>query len=102
MQLSSGARIDFIVLTTKFIEVTILVFYIFDVLPKIFIWRKPLWWKMLNAILITSIVIMIPMSIVGFQNLGLPYSQIKLKVTSLSLSLLLFIEIVTKRDSSDA
>lgn len=101
MQMSIGARIDLVGLATKVIEITVLVFYIFDVLPKIFVWRKPLWWKLLNAILITSIVVMIPMSIVGFQNLGLPYSQIKLKVTSLSLSLLLFIEIVTKRDSSE-
>ena len=101
MQMSTGARIDLVGLPTKVIEVTVLVFYIFDVLPKIFVWRKPLWWKLLNAILITSIVVMVPMSIVGFQNLGLPYSQIKLKVTSLSLSLLLFIEIITGRDSSD-
>lgn len=101
MNLSMGTRIDFIGIVTKLIELTVITFYACDVLPKIFVWKKPLWWKMLNAILISSIVIMIPMSIVGFQNLGLPYSQIKLKVMSLSLSLLLFIEIVTGRDAND-
>lgn len=101
MSMSIGARIDLVNVITKIIEIIVIVFYSFDVLPKILYWRKPIWWKMLNALLISSIVVMIPMSIVGFQNLGIPYSQIKLKVMSLSLSLLLFIEIVTGRDAAD-
>jgi fatty acid desaturase len=101
MRMSIGDKIDLISIITKLIEVTVIAFYSLDVLPKIFVWKKPVWWKCLNAILISSIVIMIPMSIMGFQNSDLPYSQIKLKVMSLSLSLLLFIEIVTGRDASD-
>jgi fatty acid desaturase len=101
MTMSMGDKIDVFNIITKIIEIGVITFYSVDVLPKIFVWKKPVWWKTLNAILITSIVVMIPMSIVGFQNLGLPYSQIKLKVMSLSLSLLLFIEIVHGRDASE-
>jgi len=101
MNLSIHAKIDVFNIVTKIIEVLVISFYAMDVLPKIFVWRKPMWWKMLNAILISSIVVMIPMSIIGFQNLGLPYTQLKLKVMSLSLSLLLFIEIITGRDATE-
>ena len=101
MNLSVGGGIDLASIVTKLIEITVIAFYAFDVLPKIFVWKKPILWKLLNAVLITSIVVMIPMSIIGFQNVGLPYSRIKLKVMSLSLSLLLFIEIITGRDATD-
>jgi len=101
MAMSIGGGIDIANIITKIVEITVICFYAFEILPKIYLWKKPLIWKLLNAFLISSIVIMIPMSIVGFQNLGLPYSQIKLKVMSLSLSLLLFIEIVAGRDASN-
>ena len=101
MEMSIRAKVDISNLITKLVEVTVIAFYSLDVLPKILVWKKPVWWKCLNAILISSIVIMIPISIMGFQSMDLPYSQIKLKVMSLSLSLLLFIEIVTGRDASD-
>jgi len=98
MTLTIDNKIDIAGIVTKIIELTVIVFYSCEVLPKIFIWNKPLWWKFLNAILISAIVITLPMSIVGFQTFGIPYSEIKLKVMSLCLSLLLFMEIVSGRD----
>lgn len=101
MTMSMGTTIDLVSIVTKIIEIMVISFYAFGVLPRIFLWNKPWYWKLVNAVLITSIVVMIPMSIVGFQNLGLPYSQIKLKVMSLSLSLLLFLEIIAGRDATN-
>lgn len=100
MTLSDNNRMDIAGIVTKIVELTVIVFYLCEVLPKIFIWKKPVWWKFINTILITSIVVMVPLSIVGGQTFGMPYSQIKLKVMSLCLSLLLFMEIVTGRDNS--
>lgn len=101
MTMSVGTNLDIATVFMKLIEINVIIFYAFFLLPKIFVWNKPVWWKLINAVLISSIVIMLPLSIMGYQNLGLPYSQIKLKVMSLSLSLLLFLEIVSGRDSND-
>jgi hypothetical protein len=100
MTLSNNSTMDLASIVSKVIELTVITFYLFEVLPKIFIWKKPSWWKFLNGLLITSIVILVPLSIVDSQNLGIPYYQLKLKVMSLCLSLLLFMEIVTGRDDT--
>ena len=100
MTLSSGSTMDVAGIVTKIVELTVITFYMCEVLPKIFIWNKPVWWKFLNGVLISSIVILVPLSIVDSQNFGVPYDKLKLKVMSLCLSLLLFMEIVSGRDDT--
>lgn len=101
MTVSTDNKADIANIVTKVIELTVIIFYVCEIMPKIFYWRKPIVWKFLNGLLVTSIVIMIPISILDSQNLGIPYYQLKLKVMSLCLSLLLFMEIVSGRDQNE-
>lgn len=48
---------------TKLLELVILAFYFVDLLPNIWQWKKPLWWKALNAFLIAMMVIQMPLAV---------------------------------------
>jgi hypothetical protein len=45
------------VLFIKSLEISVIVLYIVDLLPKILVWKKPFLWKLLNASVVTLMVI---------------------------------------------
>jgi len=41
------------------VEILIMIFYLVELMPKILVWKKPLWWKALNAFLVTLMVLQV-------------------------------------------
>jgi hypothetical protein len=72
--------------------------YILDLMPKIFVWKKPLYWKLINAILVTLMVAQLPLTMVGFIEQGVSINKLKIRICSICLSFLLLCEILSIRE----
>jgi len=57
IEVSDGSYLDINNLVLKLIEICIMMFYCVELMPKILIWKKPVWWKAINAVLVTLMVL---------------------------------------------
>ena len=69
--------------------------YLFDLLPKILLWKKPLIWKLTNALIVFLMVLQVPFSLMVFD---FDVTELKVRMASVSLSFLLLFEILQFRD----
>ena len=61
--MTMGGHMSIMNILTKLLDLVILAFYFVDLLPNIWQWKKPLWWKALNAFLIAMMVIQMPLAV---------------------------------------
>eukprot|EP00743_Colponemidia_sp_Colp-15_P001945 GILK01002117.1.p1 GENE.GILK01002117.1~~GILK01002117.1.p1 ORF type:complete len:685 (+),score=76.20 GILK01002117.1:99-2057(+) len=87
-------------LVLKGIEISVLCLYALDLLPKISHWHRPLWWKIANVLVVTAMVAQVPLSFVGYLQLGVDRTSLGLRVTSMGLSFLLLCEIMTIKEQA--
>ncbi|EGR30433.1 hypothetical protein IMG5_132170 [Ichthyophthirius multifiliis] len=95
---SSENQIQIANLIYKILEIVVQLLYTIDLLPKIFIWKKPLWWKSLNVLVVTLMVILVPFTIREYQLYGYSIERLKFRVCSIGLSFLLLCEIMSIRE----
>ena len=82
----------------KGLEISVILLYIVDLLPKILVWKKPLYWKMLNAVVVTLMVIQMPITLREYIEMGISLERLKLRIFSIGLSFLLLCEILSIRE----
>lgn len=91
-----GQRIIFVRFLCKLFEIMAQVMYVFDLLPKIFNWKQPLMWRLVNLVVLLLIFIQVPLTL-NFQQELLVHTQ-KLRLLSISVSFLLTCEIISLRE----
>lgn len=82
----------------KIFEITIIFLYTIDLVPKIFIWKKPFLWKLMNIAVVTMMVVQVPLTMRGYQESGMGYESLKIRTLSVGISLLLTLEIYSIRE----
>jgi hypothetical protein len=85
-------------LLLKSLEISVLLLYVLDLVPKILIWRKPLLWKLLNVFVVTLMVVQMPITFKGYLESGISLERLKVRVFSIGLSFLLLCEILSIRE----
>ena len=63
-------------------------------LPKMFFWEIKSWWKVINVVVVATLVSTVPLSLNSFLEPG----QIKLRIFSIGISFLILCEILTKNE----
>jgi len=82
----------------KSFEILALLLYTVDLLPKIFVWKKPFLWKLANILVISIMVLQIPLSLRGYLETGASLQLLKVRTLSIGLSFLLMLEIMSIRE----
>ena len=82
----------------KLFEILALLLYTVDLLPKIFVWKRPFLWKTMNILVVTVMVLQIPLSLRGYLEAGASIDTIKIRTLSIGLSFLLMLEIMSIRE----
>jgi len=85
-------------LSLKCLELTVNFLYFMDLIPKIFVWKKPLIWKLVNICIITLMVIQLPLTYRGYMLSNVGILKLKVRAYSIGLSFLLLIEILSIRE----
>jgi hypothetical protein len=50
----------------KLMEVFMFLIYFADLLPKIFFWKRPLWYKIANAFITFAMMAQVPLNLIGY------------------------------------
>ena len=101
VSVQEGTTVLIASLIVKFIEIAVITFYFVDLLPNIKSWKKPLAWKIINALIVGFMVIQIPLhSLSVYEHLGLSPHKMKLKVMQVCVSFLLLLEILSAREEN--
>lgn len=82
----------------KALEIIVMLLYTIDLLPKIFYWRKPLYWKLLNIFVVTIMVLQVPLTMIGYLESKHSIENLKVRICSISLSFILMCEIMSIRE----
>ena len=82
----------------KALEIIVLLLYTIDLLPKIFYWRKPLYWKLLNIFVVTFMVLQVPLTMIGYLESKHSIENLKMRICSIGLSFILLCEIMSIRE----
>ena len=82
----------------KSFEILVLLLYTVDLLPKIFVWKKPLLWKLINIFVVTMMVIQVPLIMSGYIESGFSIATLKVRTFSIGLSFLFLLEILSIRE----
>lgn len=82
----------------KALEIIVMLLYTIDLLPKIFYWRKPLYWKLLNIFVVTIMVLQVPLTMIGYLESKHSVENLKMRICSISLSFILMCEIMSIRE----
>lgn len=85
-------------LVFKGFEISLMLLYTIDLIPKLFIWKKPLLWKILNALVVTLMVIQVPLTMRHYQLHSFSTEHLKIRICSIGLSFLLLCEILSIRE----
>lgn len=81
----------------KSFEIQVILLYIIDLLPKIFLWKKSLLWKTVNILIVTVMVFQVPLTLIGFLAEG-DMMLLRVRTCSIGLSFLLMLEIMSIRE----
>eukprot|EP00331_Platyophrya_macrostoma_P025180 CAMPEP_0176452368 /NCGR_PEP_ID=MMETSP0127-20121128/28493_1 /TAXON_ID=938130 /ORGANISM="Platyophrya macrostoma, Strain WH" /LENGTH=634 /DNA_ID=CAMNT_0017840807 /DNA_START=67 /DNA_END=1971 /DNA_ORIENTATION=+ len=81
----------------KSFEIQVILLYVIDLLPKIFVWKKSLLWKTINAVIVTIMVAQVPLTLIGYLAEG-DVMLLKVRTGSIGLSFLLLLEIMSIRE----
>lgn len=82
----------------KSLEISVILLYVMDLLPKIFIWRQSWLWRMLNMVIVALMVSELPGTLIYYSERALPVDRLKLRVFSISLSFVVLCEILSIRE----
>eukprot|EP01017_Pseudomicrothorax_dubius_P033835 TRINITY_DN4570_c0_g1_i2.p1 TRINITY_DN4570_c0_g1~~TRINITY_DN4570_c0_g1_i2.p1 ORF type:complete len:631 (-),score=136.61 TRINITY_DN4570_c0_g1_i2:315-2207(-) len=84
----------------KVFEILILLTYTVDLLPKIFVWKKRMIWKLANIFIVTIMVAQVPLTMKSYLDRasGEQVDMLKWRLCSISLSFLLLFEILSIRE----
>ncbi|KAL4467020.1 hypothetical protein ABPG74_010617 [Tetrahymena malaccensis] len=91
-------QVHMINLVFKGLEISVMLLYTIDLLPKIFIWKKPLIWKILNVLVVTLMVVQVPLTMRQYQLHAFSTEHLKIRICSIGLSFLLLCEILSIRE----
>ncbi|EAR97022.2 cytochrome b5-like heme/steroid-binding domain protein (macronuclear) [Tetrahymena thermophila SB210] len=91
-------QVHMINLVFKGLEISVMLLYTIDLLPKIFIWKKPLTWKILNVLVVTLMVVQVPLTMRQYQLHAFSTDHLKIRICSIGLSFLLLCEIMSIRE----
>mmetsp|Transcript_43563 Transcript_43563/g.60486 ORF Transcript_43563/g.60486 Transcript_43563/m.60486 type:complete len:236 (-) Transcript_43563:1045-1752(-) len=95
---SEFATTDASNLLFKFFEILVMLLYTVDLLPKIFVWKKPLWWKAINICIVTVMVLQVPLTMYVYTESGISKDILKIRTLSLSISFMIVLEIFSIRE----
>lgn len=82
----------------KSLEISVIMLYAIDLLPKIFIWRQSWLWRMLNILIVALMVAEMPGTLHHYTERALPVDRLKVRVFSISLSFVVLCEILSLRE----
>mmetsp|Transcript_25938 Transcript_25938/g.22879 ORF Transcript_25938/g.22879 Transcript_25938/m.22879 type:complete len:206 (-) Transcript_25938:876-1493(-) len=82
----------------KSFEILVMLLYTVDLLPKIFVWKKPMWWKAINICIVTVMILQVPLTMYVYTESGMSIDILKIRTLSISISLLLVLEIFSIRE----
>ncbi|KRX05139.1 Cytochrome b5-like heme/steroid binding domain [Pseudocohnilembus persalinus] len=85
-------------LVFKGLEISLMLLYVVDLLPKIIVWKKPFWWKLTNTIIIAMMVLQVPLTMRELDNNENDMQRIKFRIFSIGLSFILLCEILSIRE----
>ena len=96
--MSNSGDYNILTLLLKGLELSVNFLYFIDLIPKIFIWKKTLIWKLVNIFIITLMVIQLPITLRGYMSSNVGLEKLKVRAYSIGLSFLLLIEILSVRE----
>lgn len=82
----------------KALEILVLLLYTIDLVPKIFYWNKPLYWKIINIFIVTIMVLQVPLTMIGYVESGISVEKLKIRISSIGLLFILMCEIMSIRE----
>jgi hypothetical protein len=85
-------------LLMKSLEISVILLYAVDLVPKIFIWRQSLLWRMLNLVIVSLMVLQLPATLITFNEVAIPTDRVKLRMFSISLCFVILCEILSIRE----
>lgn len=84
-------------LLMKTLEISVILLYTVDLLPKIFIWRQHFLWKLANIVVLSLMMFHLPITIKAYDKVAQP-DTIKLRMFSFCLCFVLVCEILSIRE----
>ncbi|CAD8184578.1 unnamed protein product [Paramecium pentaurelia] len=82
----------------KTLEISVIMLYAIDLLPKIFIWRQNVLWKFVNIVILSQMMFLLPVSIIAYDKIALPTDTMKLRIFSISFCFVIVCEILSIRE----
>lgn len=95
---ADSSEIQVINIAFKVFEITSILLYAIDLVPKIFVWRTWFIWKLVNIFVVTVMVIQVPLTMIGYLQSGENPDRLKWRVCSISLSFLLLCDVFSIRE----